>query len=84
MNEIEETAERLKRASVMIADQAAAIKKVADELRDDVDALAKRVANVEGDATRVAKTLVKESERVEGRQVVQDTRLDTLENGSGN
>lgn len=73
--------ERLKEVGVQIADQAAALKEVADTLREDVDALAARMTAVEEGNITVADELVKSDERVEGQQVVQDDRLDTLENG---
>jgi len=82
MNEIEQTASRLRKASEFISSQASALKDVADALRADVDALAARVQVIEGKSLVVAEDLIEATDKVEVQQVRQDDRLDSLENGS--
>lgn len=82
-DEIRLTSERLKRiqqAGQTLADTAAEVKDIADQLRADVDALSARIDLVEKDNVKVADNLVDAANVVEQQQVVQDGRLDNLEN----
>lgn len=71
---------KIKEAGERIAQAADVLKETADQLRADVDALARRVSAVESDTIRAADNLVVSSEKVAGEQIIQDGRLDTLEN----